>query len=105
MRRMLTNIDIDEDLIAQAMKVSGARTKREAVDQALRVMIARANRTRVRDLWGIAAQADYWKGYDPKTLPEEAGRYRIEQGVATYKVSPPAQAGRAKPAKQQRKKR
>jgi hypothetical protein len=117
MRCMLTNIDIDEDLIAQAMKLSGARTKREVVDQALRFMIARANRPRVRDLWGIATQADYWQGYDPKTVPEEAGRYRIEQGVAAYKVNPatppppspsPAaqpQSHRAKPAKEQRKKR
>ena len=30
---MITNIDIDEDLVAQAMKVSGARTKREVVDR------------------------------------------------------------------------
>ena len=115
--RMLTNIDTDEDLIAQAMQVSGARTKREVVDQALRGMVARANRPRVRDLWGIAAQGDYWKGYDPKTVPEEAGRYRIEQGVAAYKVNPlpPSQppqapqphrqAQRAKPAKETRKRR
>jgi len=65
---------------------------------------------------GIAAQGDYWKGYDPKTVPEEAGRYRIEQGVAAYKVnplppppSPPVpqqrQAQRAKPAKETRKRR
>jgi hypothetical protein len=121
MRAMLTNIDIDEDLIAQAMQVSGARTKREVVDQALRGMIARAHRPRVRDLWGIASAEGYWHGYDPKTVPEEAGRYRIEQGVATYKVNPsqPAtpppppssppvqerQARRAKPAKETRKKR
>ncbi|WP_414709009.1 type II toxin-antitoxin system VapB family antitoxin, partial [Ramlibacter sp.] len=33
---VLTNIDIDETLIAQAMQVCGARTKREVVDRALR---------------------------------------------------------------------
>ena len=57
-----------------------------------------------------------FEGYDPKTVPEEAGRYRIEQGVAAYKVnplppppSPPVpqqrQAQRAKPAKETRKRR
>ena len=35
-----TNIVLDDNLI-QAMQVSGARTKREAVDWALREMVAR----------------------------------------------------------------
>jgi hypothetical protein len=98
---MLTNIDIDEDLIAQAMQVSGARTKREVVDRALREMIARAKRPRIRDLWGFAGEDGFWPGYDPKAPPEEAGKYRVEQGVATYKVEPSL----AKPAKPARRKR
>jgi Arc/MetJ family transcription regulator len=36
-----TNIVLDDALIKQAMQVSGARTKREAVDRALREMVAR----------------------------------------------------------------
>jgi Arc/MetJ family transcription regulator len=36
-----TNIVLDEDLVKQAMQVSGAKTKREAVDWALREMITR----------------------------------------------------------------
>jgi Arc/MetJ family transcription regulator len=36
-----TNIVLDDDLIQQAMQVSGAKTKREAVDRALREMVAR----------------------------------------------------------------
>jgi hypothetical protein len=87
---MITNIDIDETLVAQAMEVSGARTKREVVDRALREMVARAKRPRLRDLWGRATEATYWPDYDPKTQPgEPAGKYRVEQGVATYKVTPP----------------
>ena len=86
---MLTNIDIDEALIAQAMEVSGARTKREAVDRALREMVLRAKRPRLRDIWGIATSDDYWPDYDPKTTPgEPPGKYRVEQVVATYKVMP-----------------
>jgi hypothetical protein len=97
---MITNIDIDDALIAKAMEVSGARTKREAVDRALREMVARAKRPRLRDVWGTAGEDTYWPDYDPKTEPgEPPGKYRVEQGVATYKVmpSPP-------PAKPRRKK-
>lgn len=36
-----TNILLDDDLIKRAMQVSGAKTKREAVDRALREMVAR----------------------------------------------------------------
>jgi Arc/MetJ family transcription regulator len=38
-----TNIVLDDDLIRQAMQVSGARTKREAVDRALRELVARGS--------------------------------------------------------------
>lgn len=100
---MITNIDIDEDLVAQAMKVSGARTKREVVDRALRDMVARANRPRIRDLWGIAADGGFWDDYDPKTDPGElAGKYRVEQGVATYKVASPPSPAPGKPARGKR---
>jgi Arc/MetJ family transcription regulator len=36
-----TNIVIDERLVGQAMQLSGAKTKREAVDLALRELVAR----------------------------------------------------------------
>ena len=36
-----TNIVLNEDLIKQAMQVSGAKTKRQAVHWALREMVAR----------------------------------------------------------------
>lgn len=48
---MITNIDIDEVIVAQAMQLSGARTKREVVDRALRQMVARASRPSVRELF------------------------------------------------------
>ena len=95
---MLTNIDIDEVLIAQAMQVSGARTKREVVDRALRDLVARARRPRLRDIFGLATADTYWPDYDPKTDPgEEPGKYRVEQGVAGYKVAPPPPAAKPRP--------
>jgi hypothetical protein len=87
---MITNIDIDDDLVAEAMKVSGARTKREVVDRALREMVARARRPRFRDFFGVG---DIDPGYDPKAAsPEEFGKYRVEQPRAPYKVAAKAAA-------------
>jgi hypothetical protein len=87
---MITNIDIDEKLVAQAMELSGARTKREVVDRALRDMVARASRPRLRDVWGQAGEDTYWPGYDPKAGPgEPAGQHRVEQPRAGYKATPP----------------
>lgn len=92
---MLTNIDIDDDLIAEAMQVSGARTKREVVDRALRELVARARRPRFRDFKGIGGIDPE---YDPKaSTPEEFGKYRVEQPRASYKLvrdaNKPAPAG------------
>lgn len=33
---MRTNIDIDEELISEVMKVTGAKTKKQAVEESLR---------------------------------------------------------------------
>lgn len=94
---VLTNIDIDEELIAQAMEVSGARTKREAVDRALRELIARARRPRFRDFKGIGGIDP---DYDPKaSSPEEFGKYRVEQPRASYKLVREGEAGTPSPAK------
>jgi hypothetical protein len=100
---MLTNIDIDEDLIAEAMQVCGARSKREAVDRALREMVARAKRPRFRDFKGIGGIDPE---YDPKaSSPEEFGKYRVEQPRASYKLVREADAPAAAPVKRAAKPR
>jgi Arc/MetJ family transcription regulator len=43
-----TNIVIDDELIAEAMKLSGARTKREAVEDSLRLMVQLKRQEQVR---------------------------------------------------------
>ncbi len=94
---MITNIDIDEGVVAEAMRVSGARTKREVVDRALREMVARAHRPSVRELFGIGGvDADY----DPKApwaKGAEGGQYRVEEPRAAYTAKKNASA--AKPAR------
>ena len=45
---MRTNIVIDDGLIAEVMKLSGARTKREAVKNSLRLMLRLKRQEQVR---------------------------------------------------------
>jgi Arc/MetJ family transcription regulator len=49
---MRTNIVIDDKLIAEAMKLSGARTKREAVEDSLRLMVQLKRQERIRGARG-----------------------------------------------------
>lgn len=49
---MPTNLAIDPDLLERALAVSGERTKKAAVNQALREFIARREQRRVVDLLG-----------------------------------------------------
>lgn len=55
---MRTNIDIDEALLAEAMEACGAKTKREAVLEALRRMVAIKRQAPMQDLWGIGWEGD-----------------------------------------------
>ena len=101
---MITNIDIEETIVAQAMQLSGARTKREVVDRALRELVARATRPSVRELFGIGGVE---ANYDPKApwaTGSDAGQGRIQHSVhepaASYNVTPkkPTPKARAKKA-------
>ncbi len=49
---MRTNIEIDDDVMNEARRLIGARTKRETVDTALRELIARHRQIGVLDLRG-----------------------------------------------------
>jgi len=54
-----TNIELDDALVATAMDLTGARSKREVVDIALRRLVAKGSLYRsIRDLRGKLA----WEG-------------------------------------------
>jgi Arc/MetJ family transcription regulator len=55
---MRTNIDIDDALMRQAMRSSGARTKRAVVHEALRLLIQTRGQASVRRLRGKVG----WEG-------------------------------------------
>lgn len=52
MRCMRTNIEIDDEVMREAQHLLGVRTKKEAVDMALRELVARNRRLGVLDLRG-----------------------------------------------------
>ena len=59
---MATNLAIDPDLLERALEVSGERTKKAAVTQALKEFIARREQARIVDLFGtveIDPEYDY----------------------------------------------
>jgi len=49
---MRTNIEIDDEVMREAQRLTGAKTKREAVDFALRELVARHRRLGILDLRG-----------------------------------------------------
>ncbi|HEY0675701.1 MAG TPA: type II toxin-antitoxin system VapB family antitoxin [Immundisolibacter sp.] len=49
---MRTNIEIDDTLMAQALKASGARTKREAVELGLKTLLQLRRQADARRLRG-----------------------------------------------------
>ncbi len=61
---MHTNVDIDEELIAEAMQRSGLSTKRAVVEAGLRALLLLHTQAEVRDLRGRL----HWQG-DEESLP------------------------------------
>jgi Arc/MetJ family transcription regulator len=56
----LTQIDIDEDALAEAMRLSGAKTKKETVNVALREFAARHRRVAALEHYAtLAARWDF----------------------------------------------
>lgn len=49
---MRTNIVLDDELVAEAMKLAGVNTKRETIDVALRNFVSTRRQRRIADLAG-----------------------------------------------------
>lgn len=63
---MRTNIEIDDELMSQALEVSGLKTKRAVVEEALRVLIRLNEQGQVEALYGKL----HWEG-DLNALRED----------------------------------
>ena len=60
-----TNIDIDDALIEQAMKIAGVKTKREAVHKALENFVESESEGSSISLSRYAGQFEFAKDFDP----------------------------------------
>jgi Arc/MetJ family transcription regulator len=49
---MRTNIVIDDDLMAQALKATGLETKKDVVEQGLKLLVMRSKQQSIRSLRG-----------------------------------------------------
>lgn len=67
---MRTNIEIDDELLAEAQRYAGTRTKRATVDLALRELVRRRERQRVLALGGTVR----WEGDLEQTRAERRPR-------------------------------
>ena len=68
---MRTNIVLDEDLIERAQKLTGIKTKREVVQEALRTLILLREQAEIRQLRGKLK----WQG----SLDEQRQSRIVEQ--------------------------
>ena len=57
---MRTNIDIDDELMRQAMKATGAATKKAAVEESMRLAVQIKKQEGLRELFGTVV----WRGHD-----------------------------------------
>lgn len=75
---MLTNIDLDEDLVREARRLTGAKTKKALMEEALRALIKLHEQSDVRKLWGRL----HWQepeapaAPEPPEAPEKKGKGR-----------------------------
>jgi Arc/MetJ family transcription regulator len=57
-RMVRTNVVVDEALVAKVMELYGLRTKRDAIDFALRRTAGESDRTKALELEGIGWEGD-----------------------------------------------
>jgi Arc/MetJ family transcription regulator len=79
---MRTNIEIDDELLKEAMAATGQTTKRATVEEALRAVIRlRGQRQALKDLKGIGWEGDLdamraGREWSPPPQAERRGRRR-----------------------------
>jgi len=77
---MRTNIEIDDKLMRQAMKATGTKTKKAAVESSLRTTIDLKAQEAIRKLRGKVV----WRGHDDDWLAcDDEVLKRHEEGVKT----------------------
>ncbi|CAN5616570.1 hypothetical protein BH11PSE7_BH11PSE7_18870 [soil metagenome] len=84
-----TNIVLDDRLVARAMKRAGVKTKRAAIEAALRAYVAKPDYSGLLDLAGTGVIGD---DYDPKGAFDSA---QSHDALMTALPRPTSGAGKA----------
>jgi Arc/MetJ family transcription regulator len=67
----LTQIDIDDDALAEAMRLSGAKTKKDTVNMALREFAARHRRIAALEHYATMAESWDFEGWEHRRATEK----------------------------------
>jgi len=92
-----TNIILDDELVAQAMARAGVKTKKAAVEAALRAYVRKPDRSALLALEGSRLVAD---DYDPKaafTHPRYGASLGVKETAAPYKAAGTRRRSRSAP--------
>ncbi len=76
---MRTNIEIDDKLMKQAMKASGAKTKKAVVEEALRRMVQLQRQGGIRKLRG---KVEFWDDVLKDRVANSVGKPSIADKAA-----------------------
>jgi len=88
---MRTNIEIDDELMKQAMKATGATTKRAAVEASLREVVQLRSQGRIRKIFGIGGWEGDLAAMREGRLPEwEAEQNSAQPASNTHGAEAPA---------------
>ena len=60
---MRTNIEIDDELIEEAQRLSGLKTKRAVIDTALRMFVRLQHQ---KDVLQLAGKVEFWDDFDDR---------------------------------------
>ena len=85
---MRTNIDIDDKLMKQAMKATGTRTKKAAVEACMRQTIQLKKQTKILDLVGKVV----WRGHDDDWFSSDDEVREKRRKAAEAPTEAPAQS-------------
>ena len=87
---MKMTMHIDEEVLDRVMKITGAKTKTEAVAPALREM---ARRHKMKELFSmdLGLTPEEWKtAFDPASYPEDKPTLRVAEDQKPYNHGGPA---------------
>jgi Arc/MetJ family transcription regulator len=88
---MRTNIDIDEDLLKEAMAATETTTKKGAVEASLREVVQLRRQGRIRKVFGIGGWEGDLAAMREGRLPEwEAEQTAAKQAPSTHGAEVPA---------------